>query len=177
MTSSSFWFEDTGLEHRPPIKTDAQCDLIVVGSGIAGMSVAYEAARFGSKVMVIDRAETIGGVMTPRTTAHLATELDDYYHILIGAVGEENARLYYESQVAAVNRIGSICRDEGIDATFAASTGCSFRPTSATSRTSKRNMRRAGRSALTSNGRNRCQSRSPTEGGRCAFPSRAASTR
>ncbi|MBA3510953.1 FAD-dependent oxidoreductase [Sphingomonas sp.] len=119
MTTSSFWYEDVGLEKRPPLAADAQCDLVVVGSGIAGMSSAYEAARFGWRVIVIDRAETIGGVMTPRTTAHLATELDDYYYYLIKARSEDDARLYHESQVAAVNRIETICRDEGIDADFA----------------------------------------------------------
>jgi len=113
MTTSSFWYEDVGLENRPALQEDASCDLVVVGSGIAGLSTAYEAARFGWNVIVIDRAETIGGVMTPRTTAHLATELDDYYHYLIKAVGEEDARRYHESQVAAVNRIEAICRDEG----------------------------------------------------------------
>src|SRR5215217_1911056 len=102
MTTSSFWYEDAGLEKRPALNADAECDLIVVGSGIAGLSTAYEAARFGWRVIVIDRQETIGGVMTPRTTAHLASELDDYYHYLIKAVGEDDARRYYESQVAAV---------------------------------------------------------------------------
>ena len=119
MTTSSFWYEDAGLEKRPALAADAECDLLVVGSGIAGLSTAYEAARWGWKVIVIDRAETIGGVMTPRTTAHLATELDDYYHSLIRAVGEDDARVYHESQVAAVNRIEAICEDEGIDADFA----------------------------------------------------------
>ncbi|MGI8611577.1 MAG: FAD-dependent oxidoreductase [Sphingomicrobium sp.] len=118
MTTSSFWFDDVGLEKRPALQSDAECDLVVIGSGIAGMSSAYEAARFGWRVIVIDRAETIGGVMTPRTTAHLATELDDYYFHLIKARGEDDARTYHESQVAAVNRIETICRDEGIDADF-----------------------------------------------------------
>lgn len=119
MGTSSFWFEDVGLERRPPLTSDADCDLVVVGSGIAGLSTAYEAARFGWRVIVIDRAETIGGVMTPRTTAHLATAIDDYYHYLIKARGEDEARIYYESQVAAVNRIEAICREEKIDADFA----------------------------------------------------------
>jgi hypothetical protein len=119
MTTSSFWYEDVGLEKRPPLEGDAECDLVVVGSGIAGLSSAYEVARLGRQVIVIDRSETIGGVMTPRTTAHLATELDDYYHYLIKAVGEDDAGIYHESQVAAVNRIEAICRDEGIDADFA----------------------------------------------------------
>ncbi|MBA2466242.1 MAG: FAD-dependent oxidoreductase [Sphingomonas sp.] len=119
MTTSSFWVEDCGLETRPPLDGDAECDLVVIGSGIAGLSSAYEAARFGWRVIVIERHSTIGGVMTPRTTAHLASELDDYYHYLIKAVGADDARTYYESQVAAINRIEAICRDEGIDADFA----------------------------------------------------------
>ena len=118
MTTSSFWYEDAGLEKRPALTEDTSCDLVVIGSGIAGLSTAYEAARWGWKVVVIDRQEMIGGVMTPRTTAHLASELDDYYHYLIKAVGEEDARLYHESQVAAINRIEAICLDEGIEADF-----------------------------------------------------------
>src|SRR4029453_145645 len=118
MTTSSFWYEDVGLEKRPALQEDASCDLVVVGSGIAGLSTAYEAARFEWKVIVIHRAETIGGVMTPRTTAHLATELDDYYFYLIKARNEDEARIFHESQVAAGNRIERICDDERIGADF-----------------------------------------------------------
>ena len=89
-----------------------------IGSGIAGLSSAYEAARFGAKVIVIDRGDITGG-MTARTTAHLVSEIDDRYFDLIKAVGEEHARLYHESQVAAINRIEPVCEDEGIDADFA----------------------------------------------------------
>ncbi|HEY0627948.1 MAG TPA: FAD-dependent oxidoreductase [Sphingomicrobium sp.] len=102
----------------PPLQGAADCDLVVIGSGIAGLSSAYEAARFGAKVIVIDRQDITGG-MTARTTAHLVTEIDDRYYDLIKAVGEEHARLYHESQVAAVSRIEQICEDEAIDADFA----------------------------------------------------------
>jgi glycine/D-amino acid oxidase-like deaminating enzyme/nitrite reductase/ring-hydroxylating ferredoxin subunit len=98
-----------------PLDRDADCDLVVVGSGIAGLSSAFEAARFGAKVIVIDRGDISGG-MTARTTAHLVAEIDDRYFDLIEAVGVE--RLYYESQVAAITRIETICREEGIEADF-----------------------------------------------------------
>ena len=101
-----------------PLDTDAECDLVVIGSGIAGLSSAYEAARFGARVIVIDRGDITGG-MTARTTAHLVAEIDDRYFDLIKAVGEQSARLYHESQVAAINRIEQVCEDEGIDADFA----------------------------------------------------------
>lgn len=116
--SRSCWMEAFPTVSAPPLSGNAQCDLLVVGSGIAGLSAAYEAARFGAKVIVIDRGRICGG-MTARTTAHLATEIDDFYSELTRAVGDDQARLYHDSQVAAVNRIEAICREEGIAADFA----------------------------------------------------------
>ena len=113
----SLWKAETEPLPFPPLQADANCDLLVVGSGIAGLSSAYEAVRFGAKVMVIDRGDITGG-MTARTTAHLVTEIDDRYFNLIRAVGEDKARLYHESQVAAVTRIEFICSEEGINADF-----------------------------------------------------------
>lgn len=118
----SLWKALCDLPEFAPLDEDAACDLVVVGSGIAGLASAYEAARCGARVMVIDRGAIAGG-MTARTTAHLVTEVDDRYFELIEAVGEDDARLYHESQVAAVNRIEAISRDEGIDADFARLSG------------------------------------------------------
>src|SRR5688572_11881803 len=116
--SKSPWMEAMPNVPAPPLTGEAQCDLVVVGSGIAGLSSAYEAARFGNQVILIDRGRICGG-MTARTTAHLASEIDDFYSELIRARGEKEARLYHDSQVAAVNRIEAICEEEGIDADFA----------------------------------------------------------
>jgi glycine/D-amino acid oxidase-like deaminating enzyme/nitrite reductase/ring-hydroxylating ferredoxin subunit len=113
----SLWVAEAEPLPFPPLDEDASCDLVVVGSGIAGLSSAYEAARFGAKVTVIDRGDIARG-MTARTTAHLVTEIDDRYFDLVKTAGEDNARLYYDSQVAAVSRIEAICQEEGIDADF-----------------------------------------------------------
>src|SRR4051794_22114170 len=113
----SLWKAETEPLLFPPLQDNVSCDLIVVGSGIAGLSSAYEASRCGAQVLVIDRGEIAGG-MTARTTAHLVSEIDDRYHDLIDTVGVDDARLYHESQLAAINRIERFCRDEGIDADF-----------------------------------------------------------
>jgi glycine/D-amino acid oxidase-like deaminating enzyme/nitrite reductase/ring-hydroxylating ferredoxin subunit len=113
----SLWVAETEPLPFPPLDKDASCDLVVVGSGIAGLSSAYEAARFGAKVIVIDRGDIARG-MTARTTAHLVTEIDDRYFELVRAADEESAKLYHDSQVAAVSRIAAICEEEGIDADF-----------------------------------------------------------
>ena len=123
--SISYWMHEAPVIDAPPLTTDESCDVVVIGSGIAGLSTAYELARFGRSVIVIDRGG-IGNGMTARTTAHLATELDEFYSELIGVRGEDEARVYHDSQVAAVNRIEAICRDEGIDADFARVDGYLF---------------------------------------------------
>jgi len=117
LKNHSIWRDDNPIGSFSPLSDNISCDLLVVGSGIAGLSSAYEAARFGAGVIVIDRGEIAGG-MTARTTAHLASEIDDFYSELIRAHGEDRARLYHESQVAAVSRIEAVCEQEGIDADF-----------------------------------------------------------
>jgi glycine/D-amino acid oxidase-like deaminating enzyme/nitrite reductase/ring-hydroxylating ferredoxin subunit len=123
--SISCWMADAPAIEASPLETDQMCDVVVIGSGIAGLSTAYELSRFGRSVIVIDRG-TIGRGMTARTTAHLATELDDFYSQLIRVRGEDEARVYYDSQVAAVNRVEGICREEGIDSDFARVDGFLF---------------------------------------------------
>jgi voltage-gated potassium channel Kch len=123
--SISCWMDQSPVLDAPQLAQDETCDVIVIGAGIAGLSTAYELARLGRSVVVIDRGG-IGNGMTARTTAHLATELDDFYSELIKVRGEEEARIYYDSQVAAVNRIEAICREESIDADFARLDGYLF---------------------------------------------------
>jgi len=115
--SVSYWMHESPIIQAPSLAADESCDVVVIGSGIAGLSTAYELALLGRSVVVIDRGG-IGNGMTARTTAHLATELDDFYSELVGVRGEDEAKLYHESQVAAVNRIEAICRDETIDCQF-----------------------------------------------------------
>lgn len=92
--SVSLWVATASVEQPGPLIEDQRADVVVVGAGIAGLSTAYELCRLGRSVIVLDRG-AIGGGMTARTTAHLASELDDFYHELIRVRGEAEARLYY----------------------------------------------------------------------------------
>jgi glycine/D-amino acid oxidase-like deaminating enzyme/nitrite reductase/ring-hydroxylating ferredoxin subunit len=125
--SRSIWMELGPLPviGAAALDRDESCDVVVVGAGITGLSCAYELTRMGRSVVVIDRGQ-IGSGMTARTTAHLASSLDDYYSELERVHGEDGARPYHDSQVAAINRIEAICRDEAIDADFARVDGFLF---------------------------------------------------
>ena len=114
--SRSCWMEIPPPDF-PPLDEDIACDVAIVGSGIAGLSTAYELAKAGKSVVVLDRGPIARG-MTARTTAHITTALDDYYRTLIAVRGEVAARQFYSAQVAAVHRMGVIVEEEKIDCDF-----------------------------------------------------------
>ncbi|ARQ11217.1 FAD dependent oxidoreductase protein [Rhizobium etli] len=113
----SLWSDVDVAPDAVPLGRNEDFDAVVVGSGIAGMSIAYELAAAGQKVAVLDRGR-IGGGMTARTTAHLASVCDDYFSELIGLRGEELARLYFQSHSAAIDRIEAIQTAERISCDF-----------------------------------------------------------
>jgi len=100
--TKSLW-TDTPVADAAPLSGDQSADVAIIGAGIAGLSTAYELTARGRSVIVIDRGE-IGSGMTARTTAHLASALDDFYSELIKARGIEVAKLVYQSQAAAISR-------------------------------------------------------------------------
>jgi glycine/D-amino acid oxidase-like deaminating enzyme/nitrite reductase/ring-hydroxylating ferredoxin subunit len=113
----SLWMGVEVLPDAPAANGALTADTVIVGSGIAGLSAAYELAAAGQKVIVVDRGSIAGG-MTSRTTAHLAPICDDAISSLIDLRGEEMARLFQQSQEAAVARIEAIVGELGIDCAF-----------------------------------------------------------
>ena len=109
----SLWMQYEHQLERPRLSDRLQCDTVIIGSGIAGLSTAYELAVAGQKVIVVDRGPIARG-MTARTTAHLAPICDDGISSLAKLRGEEAARLYQESQAAAVDRIEKIAEEHEI---------------------------------------------------------------
>src|SRR6476660_56928 len=94
-----------------------ECDVAVIGSGIAGISTAYELSKRGKSVIVIDRGRICGG-MTSRTSAHLAPLCDDLVSEMAKIRGAEATTLFCDSQTAAVERIEEIQKKEKIDCDF-----------------------------------------------------------
>lgn len=94
----------------PRLTENVDADVVVIGSGIAGMSVAYELTKAGQRVVVVDRGP-IGGGMTSRTTAHLSDYSDDGFRELIKMRGLDAARGWRQSQAAAVARIEAISQE------------------------------------------------------------------
>jgi glycine/D-amino acid oxidase-like deaminating enzyme/nitrite reductase/ring-hydroxylating ferredoxin subunit len=115
--STSLWMDIAVASGASPLAGDLQCDVAIIGSGIAGISTGYELACRNQNIAIIDRGRIAGGI-TARTTAHLAPLCDDLTSAMMKLRGEELSRAFYESQAAAVDRIEEIQKRESIDCDF-----------------------------------------------------------
>lgn len=113
----SLWERDRWSADFAPLKKDAETEVCVIGAGITGLSCAYRLAKVGKKVMVLESSDVASGE-TSRTTAHLASELDDRMCEMIRIHGLEGARLAYESHAAAIDEIEKIIAEEKIECDF-----------------------------------------------------------
>ena len=116
-TTTSVWMDTARTPGFEPLRRDAEADVCVVGAGIAGLSTAYQLAREGRRVILLDDGPIAGG-QTQRTTAHLSCAIDDRFSELERVHGEEGSRLAAESHAAAIDRIEAIAREEAFDCDF-----------------------------------------------------------
>ncbi len=70
---------NTDIPSRPALTKDISADVCIVGAGIAGLTTAYLLAKECRSVVVLDDGPIASGE-TSRTTAHLASALDDRYY-------------------------------------------------------------------------------------------------
>lgn len=110
----SYWMETAPAPSRPPLSDDIEVDVVVVGGGVAGLSTAWELAREGRSVAVLE-ADRIAAGVTGHTTAKLTALHSLVYERLRRTRGPEAARLYAQSQQQAVEHVASVAAQLGID--------------------------------------------------------------
>jgi len=126
-TSQSPWMRETVPDLWSELPAETRVDVCIIGAGITGLSVAYHLTRSGRRVLVIDDGP-IGGGETGRTSAHLASALDDRFYELESQHGERGSRLAAQSHAAAIDDIEAIVHGERIDCDFRRVDGYLFEP-------------------------------------------------
>jgi glycine/D-amino acid oxidase-like deaminating enzyme/nitrite reductase/ring-hydroxylating ferredoxin subunit len=121
------WSAAGALHETQPLRDSIEVDVCVIGAGIAGLTTAYLLAREGRSVAVLEDG-LIGGGQTERTTAHLSSAIDNRYVEVERLLGREGARVAAQSHAAAIDKIESICADEGIACGFERVDGYLFDP-------------------------------------------------
>jgi glycine/D-amino acid oxidase-like deaminating enzyme/nitrite reductase/ring-hydroxylating ferredoxin subunit len=123
----SCWFEPgMGTDHFPRLESDLETEVVIVGGGIGGLSVAYHLSKAGKKVVLVEDG-FIGSGETGRTTAHLVTALDLRYYKMKKHFSETQLRLIAESHMEAIRTVEQIIREEKIDCDFRQVDGYLFR--------------------------------------------------
>ncbi len=145
-STSSTWMAETVPTYECDLP-DRDPDVCVVGAGIAGLSTALALARQGLAVLVLDQGP-IGGGQTARTSAHLASALDDHFHVLERRFGRGGARIAAASHAAAIDAIEANVRQLGIACAFQRVPGYLFAPPGATHRELARERDAARRAGL-----------------------------
>lgn len=112
-----YWIESVLPVRFCPLDKNIKTDVVVVGGGIAGLSVAYSLVKAGRQVVVIEDG-FIGSGESGRTTAHLSNALDDRYSEIERLLGSEVCRLAADSHTAAIDFIESVVAREEIDCDF-----------------------------------------------------------
>lgn len=121
----SYWIASSDPIKFGPLNTDLHTETVIVGGGIAGLSVAYCLARAGRQVVVIEDGY-IGSGETGRTTAHLVNALDDRFSEIEKRLGKDNSKLAAESHTAAIDFIEQVVAYENIDCEFVRLNGYLF---------------------------------------------------
>ncbi|MFK8850182.1 FAD-dependent oxidoreductase [Streptomyces sp. Ac-502] len=110
----SYWIATTPGTSHPPLTEDTEADVTVIGAGIAGLSTAWELARSGRSVVLLE-ADRIAAGVTGYTTAKLSALHTLVYDRLRRTRGPEGARHYAQSQQGAVEHVVETARLLGID--------------------------------------------------------------
>ncbi len=116
--TTPIWTESLAVPSYAEPVAGMHAEVIVVGAGISGLTTAYLLAKEGRDVIVLDEGR-IGAGQTERTSAHLASIIDDRFAMLERRHNAETARLACESHAAAIDRIEQIVKAEHIDCDFA----------------------------------------------------------
>ncbi len=113
----SYWINAVDPLIFAPLTENIKTDVVIVGGGIAGLTIAYSLIKNGKHVIVLER-DYIGSGETGNTTAHITNALDERYSGLRELYGEEQTNLIAQSHTTAINFIEGAVQREGIDCDF-----------------------------------------------------------
>ena len=112
MDTTSLWRASAPISSsHAPLSGPAQCDVLVVGGGITGVTLAWLLASQGHDVLLLE-AQSLGGGSTGGSTGNLYESVGgDGVQALLQRWGQDAARLALEARAAAVNFIGQCAQD------------------------------------------------------------------
>lgn len=117
-SNEPFWLLKNGLvASYPSLKSDEECDVLIIGGGITGSLIAHQMIKDGYRTILIDKREICNG-STSATTSMLQYEIDVPLSDLIQKVGEKGAVRSYRACSDAIDTIEKLSAKIKSDAGF-----------------------------------------------------------
>lgn len=109
----SVWNSEVNFRKREALNKNIECDIVIIGAGMAGLLTAYILNKSRREVVVIDGKSIAGGV-TKNTTAKITCQHDLIYDNLIKEFGKDGARQYAKANQLAIQKYKEIIDEENI---------------------------------------------------------------
>lgn len=113
----SVWINNINFIRREPLNKNIECDVIIIGAGIAGLLTGYMLNKSGRDVVIIEARSICSGI-TKNTTAKITSQHEIIYNKLIKEFGEGKARQYAKANELAIQRYREIIDEEKIECNF-----------------------------------------------------------
>ena len=117
MKNVPFWIDSAPIQKFPRLQGNIKVDVVVIGAGVTGITVAYLLKKSGSTVALIER-ERVASIDTGHTTAHLTYITDVELQKLARNFGENHAQAAWDAGAAAIDEIERTVGDEEIECEF-----------------------------------------------------------
>lgn len=97
-----------------PLEGDLRTDVLVIGGGLTGLLCAWNMKREGVDCALIEQNRIMSGV-SGRTTAKLTAQHGLIYSKLLKTFGAERARLYWQANRDAAEKLGALAQSADCD--------------------------------------------------------------
>ncbi len=113
MKKVSFWIDTASKPDFSKMTKDIDCDVIVVGGGLTGITTALLLARAGVNVAVIE-ADAIGSGTSGHTTAKVTAQ----HGIKLSMLSQGKALAYYNANLTGLKLVRSLIDELNIECDF-----------------------------------------------------------
>ena len=117
MQKNSLWEQYQYPIDFPKLNENIKTEVLIIGGGITGLSMAYELTPYFSDITIVDENKIYQGV-TASTTAKITYQHGYIYYNLIKELGEEKTKEYYNFNLQGMKRIEEIITNLKIDCDY-----------------------------------------------------------
>ena len=117
MNNESYWQKTTTLPHYPKIKQDCTYDIVIVGGGMSGITLAHRLNDSNFNVALLE-SDTLASKTTGHTTGKVTCLHDVICVDICKVYGNDKAKKYFDSNNEALNEIKQIIEMNKIDCDF-----------------------------------------------------------